>query len=764
MKYDFSGYVTKNDLVCSDGRIIRRGAFKDCDGDTVPLVWQHGHDNIDNVLGHVMLENRDDGVYGYGFFNDTPHGQSAKTMVQHGDLKAMSIYANRLRQEGTSPKEVLHGFIREVSLVLTGANPGAKIDNVVLAHGNWYEDEEEGYIYNGFNVIAHADDEDEEDKEKPEDKTEDAEDESEETETEASEEEDEKPAKEGEGKSIAEIVEKMSDDKKNVLYYLVGLAADGMEIDAVDNNATKDADETDDVAEHADNEGKSSEKTVQDVLNSFTEDEKTALYYLVGVAKEDYEKNQKSDDSDKDDDKEDDAAKQYDLDEAIAHADGGVNKTIQEVVDGMPEVKRQAMFYAMGLAQNGDQNEIEPSEEHDEMLRVISTFNDDEQKVLYYLVGVALEDANAAKQSGLNTDEGDATMKHNVFDTTEGMDSENVLSHAEVEAIFEDAKRTGSLREATLQHGITNIDYMFPDAQNITGVPEFVGRQMEWVSAVMNGVAHTPFARVRSLFANITEDEARAKGYVKGNEKTDEVFSMLKRETLPQTVYKKQSLDRDDVVDIVDFDVVAWLKTEMRMLLDEEVARGILVGDGRSASSPDKIKETSIRPIWKDEDFYAIKAAVTVTGSETEDEIAKAFIKQAVRARKNYKGSGSPTLFITEDMLTTMLLLENTLGERLYKTEAELATAMRVTNIVSVPVMENQSYTAENKVHTLAGIIVNLKDYNVGADRGGAVSLFDDFDIDYNKQKYLIETRISGALTKPYSAICLETVSDKANG
>ena len=381
---------------------------------------------------------------------------------------------------------------------------------------------------------------------------------------------------------------------------------------------------------------------------------------------------------------------------------------------------------------------------------VFDTLTEEQKNVVYALIGQALE------ANGDDTDEEDGKMKHNVFDTDD-TEMGNVLSHAAMETIINDGKRYGSLKESFLAHaedyGIDNIDYLFPEAQTMNNPPEFIQRDMGWVSAVMNGVHHTPFSRIKSVFADITEDEARARGYMKGKLKKEEVFSLMKRTTTPTTIYKKQKLDRDDVVDITDFDVVAWLKSEMRMMLDEEIARAILIGDGRLSSSDDKINEQNIRPIYNDAELYTIQAKVTVASTATSDDKARAIIKAAVKARKDYKGSGNPTFFTTEDFLTDALLLEDTMGHRMYKTAAEVASAMRVSNIVTVPVMEGQKGVDGGD---LIGVIVNLNDYNVGADKGGAVNMFDDFDIDYNQQKYLIETRCSGALTKPKSAIALE--------
>ena len=579
-RFDFSGWATRNNLKCSDGRTIRKDAFKDNNGQKVPLVWNHQHNEPFNVLGHALLENREEGVYAYCAFNDTEAGQNAKRLVEHGDVSALSIYANQLKQNGG---DVIHGSIREVSLVLAGANPGAFIDSVIC-HGE--ESEEEAIIYTGEDIsLSHAAYGEKEKEDKP-----------------------------------------MEDPKK-------------MEK----------------------SEKPEGEKTVKDVFDTLTEEQKTVVYALIGQALEEKD---------------------------------------------------------------------EPDDYEDE---------DDEE---------------------------DNNMKHNVFDQDETMQG-NVLSHSDMEEIFSDAKRTGSLKESFLAHkanvtyGIDAIDTLFPEPKSMNTPPEFIKRDTNWVAGVINGVHHTPFSRIKSMFANITEDEARAKGYIKGKLKKEEVFTLLKRTTTPTTIYKKQKLDRDDIIDITDFDVVAWIKSEMRMMLDEEIARAILVGDGRLTSDDDHINEANIRPIWKDDDLYTIKTKITVAAAATDDDKAKAVIKAAVKSRKNYKGSGNPVLYTTEDFLTNCLLLEDTQGYRLYKSEQDVATAMRVSRIVTVPVMENLTRTdSESKERTLVGIIVNLNDYNVGADKGGAVNMFDDFDIDYNQQKYLMETRCSGALIKPYSAIALEMVTE----
>jgi HK97 family phage prohead protease len=567
--FDFSGWATRNNLKCSDGRTILKDAFKHNDGQTVPLVWNHQHNEPENILGHAKLENRDEGVYAYCVFNDSETGKNAKLLVQHGDVSALSIYANRLKQQGPN---VLHGEIREVSLVLAGANPGAFIDDV-MSHGE--QSQEEAIIYTGEELSLHH-------------------------------------------ASTTKEPEKKEEGDKTVA-----------------DSKTED------------------EKTVADVFNTLNEEQKTVVYAMI----------------------------------------------------------------AQALDESGD-----GAAEHSE-------------------------------------EEGDNTMKHNVFDN-EDAQKQDTLSHSEMQAVIADAKRYGSLRESFIQHGITNIDYLFPDAQNVNATPDFIKRETGWVDQVMRSVHHTPFSRIKSMHADITADEARAKGYIKGNLKVDEVFSLLKRTTTPTTVYKKQKLDRDDVVDITDFDVVAWMKSEMRTMLDEEIARAVLVGDGRLAASDDKINELNIRPVWTDADLYTVKTSITVAADATADDKAKAFIRAAIKARKNYKGSGDPTLYTTEDVLTDCLLIEDTTGRVIYDSITKLATAMRVKEIITVPVMEGRTRTdaGDSKVHTLMGIIINLTDYNIGADKGGAVNMFDDFDIDYNAQKYLIETRCSGALTKPYSAIAIESV------
>lgn len=561
MKYDFSGWATKNNLKCSDGRTILKDAFKENDGQKVPLVWNHQHNDPNNVLGHALLENRNDGVYAYCAFNDTEAGQQAKQLVEHGDVASLSIYANKLKQRGN---DVVHGVIREVSLVLAGANPGAFID-VVMSHGE-----------------------------------------------------------DSEGDGVISMMEDIS-----------------LSNGEIDDNTISHAEENKEDKKVAED---SKDMTIKQIIDTMTEDQKNAMYYLIGKA-------------------------------------------------------------------------IEGDDENDEG--------------------------------------GDKNMKHNVFDQTEDT-QENTLSHDAMNTIISDAKRYGSLKESFLAHaqeyGIENIDYLFPEAETLNKTPEFIKRDTGWVSKVMNGVHHTPFSRIKSMFADITEDDARAKGYIKGNLKKEEVFSLLKRTTTPTTIYKKQKLDRDDVIDITDFDVVAWLKTEMRMMLDEEIARAILIGDGRLSSSDDKINEQNIRPIVSDADLYTIKTKITIAANATSDDKAKAFIRSVIKSRKNYKGSGEPTLYTTEDLVTDCLLLEDNTGRVIYDSLEKLKNVLRVKEIVTVPVMEGLKDAEGNDV---LAIVVNLADYNVGADKGGAINMFDDFDIDYNQQKYLIETRCSGALTKPYSAIAI---------
>ena len=591
-KFDFSGWATRNDLKCADGRTIRRDAFKDNDKATVPLVWEHQHNAPNNVLGHAMLENREEGVYAFGKFNDTLSGRNAKELVGNGDIVALSIYANQLKQNGA---DVMHGCIREVSLVLAGANPGAYIDNVISHSGESMD--EEAVIYSGEDIeLSHSESE--------------------------------------------EIEDSLIDEEVEDV------------VERADKNKTSESDPY------------GPDATVADVIASLDPTQKDVFYAMMGTA----------------------------LIQGAANAEATATTTTTET-----------------------------------------------------------------KTEGENKD-----MKHNVFETDAATGQQKVLSHSEQEEILKEAKRLGSFKEAIIAHSVTDVDFLFPDATNMDNQPPFITRDMGWVSVVMNGTHHSPFSRIKSIFADLTEDEARARGYIKGKLKKEEVFTLLKRTTVPTTIYKKQKLDRDDVVDITDFDVVSWMRSEMRMMLDEEIARSILVGDGRLSSSDDKINESNIRPIWTDDDLYTIHQKFEVADGATDDTKTDAFITETVKARKNYKGSGSPVMFMTEEMLTNCRLLKDKNGRFIYNSDTDLASALRVSKIVTVPVMEGLTRVVDTKTYNLLGIVVNLADYNVGADKGGQVNMFDDFDIDYNAQKYLIETRCSGALIRPYSAMVIECHDDRA--
>lgn len=626
MEYDFGGYVTKNDLLCADGRTIRKNAFKPQNGAKVPLVWMHQRNDPSNVIGHIVLENRDDGVYGYGKFNNSDFGRKAKHLVEHGDIDAMSIYANQLVQKGGN---VTHGMIREVSLVIAGANSGALIDNPIVQHsddGQEYEDTTQAIIHSGFLIclddvsyepeVEHSDD----------------------------------------GKSNKKPV-KMEDD------------SDDNEEAAGNNEDNSDAED------ESDNEG---------------EDEDM------------------------------DPKKKKTNTKPIEHADKSDDdeETVQDVYDSMTDKQKKVVAYMIGAA--------------------LSEQEDDE-----------------AEQSDMK---GEDFMPRNVFDqenTLEMTDKTPALSHAQIEAIFEDAKKCGSLKESCLAHaqeyGIENIDILFPDARAVANEPYMIQRDQEWVAGVLSGTKHVPFANVKSLAADITADEARAKGYVKGTLKKEEVVKLLKRVTTPTTIYKKQKLDRDDILDITDFNIVAWLKAEMRVMLNEEIARAILVSDGREIDDEDKIDEEHIRPIWKDADMYAHH--ITLPADMTDEELPE----QILMAQEAYKGSGSPSMYTTSGLQLKMLLLKDKIGRRLYNTATELASAIDVNQIVKIPVMENLTRVNEDgKTVKLLAILVNLTDYVIGTNRGGEINNFDDFDIDYNQYKYLMETRMSGALVKPKSAVVIE--------
>ena len=635
--WDFSGWATRNDILCSDGRTIRHGAFSGDHGKTVPLVWNHRHDDANEVLGHALLEERPEGIYAYCSFNGTERGQNAKELVQHGDIVALSIFANQLKQRGG---DVLHGAIKEVSLVLAGANKGALIDSV-MEHGEESDDEAEiQFVGYGDIELFHAEGEDMEDEKYFAHAGE--------------EEEKEAESAGGEEETVQDVYDSMSDKQKKVVSFLVG-------------------------------------KAVEDAKGGSSEG---------GEVKH-------ADDDQNDDDSEDE----------------GGEETVQDVYDSM---------------------------------------NEKQKKVVAFLVGKAVEDKADSNEGGSED------MKHNVFAGEEN--TQNVLSHAEFQEIkkvgrqmgslraaFEQAENEGIIEHADGDYGVVNLDYLFPEAKTINTTPEFIQRDMDWVQKVLGATHHTPFSRVKSIFADITEDEARARGYIKGKLKKEEVFSLLKRTTDPQTIYKKQKLDKDDIDDITDMNIVAWIKAEMQMMLKEEIARAILIGDGRLASSDDKIQESHIRPVYNDADLFTVKVPVVVPSNADEDVIAKALIKAMVKSRKQYKGSGNPTFFTTDDYLTDALLLEDGIGHRLYDSEAKVATAMRVKEIVPVEVMEGKTIEIDEegtkKTYPLIGTYVNLSDYNVGTNGGAKTDFFDDFDIDFNQYKYLYETRMSGALIKPFSAV-----------
>lgn len=586
--FDFSGYATRVDLKCSDGAIIREDAFKHQNGETVPLVWQHLHNGPENILGHAMLEHRKDGVYAYASFNDSEQGRNAKELVRHGDVKALSIYANKLVRRGV---DVLHGAIREVSLVLSGANPGAYIDNVVIAHGDSYEtSEDEAIIYTGLSFEIQA-----------------------------------------------ETIEHADDSKEPDM----------------------------------------AEKTVGDIFETLTEEQKNVVYYMIG--------------------------------EALSEA-------------GADDEAEHSAFY-----------------ENDDYI----SHNDGEETI---------------------------TMTRNVFESLAHgtpMDEGLTLSHSDIKSIFADGERKNSLKEAVIAHattyGIENIDMLFPDAKTIGDRPEFIKRRTEWVASVLTDTHHSPFSRIKTILADITEDDARAKGYIKASMKKEEWFTLAKRVTTPQTVYKKQKLDRNDILDITDFDVVIWVKEEMRLMLDEEIAAAALVGDGRSAGDPDKIKSPSpnadgegIRAIALDASYYAYKVEWAAADA---DDIP--FVDRVMTSLVDYTGSGSPKLYTSPQILAGLLVERDTLGRRMYSSRAELATAMGVSAIVDIPasILARANFQttagAVTTTHSLKGIVANLRDYTFGSDAGGKTTLFDDFDIDFNQQKYLLEARLSGTLTKPFSAATL---------
>lgn len=590
MQPDFSGYATKANIKCSDGRTILPDAFKDCDGNTVPLVWQHGHNNVDNVLGHAKLENRDDGVYAYGFFNESDAAKNAMQAVKHKDVTSMSIYANQLQQDGGN---VRHGVIREVSLVLSGANPEARIDNVYIKHSDGYREEleDEAVIYSG--ELMH------------------------------------------------------SDQSGNV-------------------EPKKEENKSEDTEESSDNK----EETIQDVLDSMTPKQLEVTEYLVGLAASEETENTEEENNQSDDKS----------DQSAQHSD--------------------------------------------------------------------------------TTPKGD-TMNRNVFENNGSVakkvkGSDNVLSHSEIKSIFEDAQNnTKSLHQSIIAHaeskgyGVDNIEFLFPEAKTLQDTPEFISRQMEWVNDVLSGAKKVPFSRIKTIYADITHDEARAKGYITGNMKKEEYFGLAKRETHPTTIYKKQKLDRDDIIDVTTMDIVAWLWAEMRIMLNEEIARAILFGDGRDVDDEDKIDEKKIRPIATDHEFFTHKIFVK------KDIKAEEMVEAVIRAKKYYKGSGNLTLFTSEDLVTEMLLEKDQLGRRLYADEGALRSALRVNKIVTTDILDPDTMDPESRIAGLRAILVNMNDYVIGTDKGGEITRFDDFDIDYNQYKYLLEGRMSGSLTKRKSAIAI---------
>ena len=637
---DFSGWATKNGLKCSDGRTIIGGAFKHQDKMKVPLVWQHQHNDPTNVLGYAILSHREEGVYAHAFFNNSSKAIEAKEAVRHGDVESLSIYANKLKEQN---KNVLHGDIKEVSLVLSGANPGALIDNVYIRHGDSVEalDGEAIMYFDQGIELAHSDSDDPD-----EDEVADV--------------------------DVQEFLEELDEDQKEVVHSLLHSALTGTESEL-------------------------DPEQVQAISHSFDEDQEAIFQALIGDALEHAETNNEEGD---------------DMSN-LAHAEKG--KTVKDV---------------------------------------LNTFSEEQENVLYFLIGQAVEDAkkgSSAEHSDFDTDfishaiqEGFANMPR-VFETAESKTEGATLSHDQLSTIFAAAKKSDSLKETFLEHagtfGIDDINLLFPDAKAISSTPEFISRRMEWVTEVLTGTKHSPFARIKTVHADITADEARARGYVKGNLKKEEVFKLLRRITEPTTIYKKQKLDRDDIIDITDLDVVAYIKGEMRIMLDEEIATAILVGDGRDVASEDKINEERLRPIATDDDMYAHK--VTLASNST----VQQKMDQIVRARAAYKGSGSPVMFTTLGFITDMLLERDRQGRKLYSTRADIAAELQVSKIVDVETLERHP--------EVVGIIVNLIDYTVGADKGGAIAMFDDFDIDYNQHKYLIETRISGALTKAKSAIVI---------
>ena len=665
MGYDFSGYATRNNIRCSDGRTIMKDAFADDNGATVPLVYMHDHSGIDNVLGHAKLENREDGVYCYGSFNGSPQGKTAKELVKHGDIKGLSIYANHLTQQGGN---VLHGQIREVSLVLAGANPGAFIDNVSIQHGDEvYPLDDEAVIgYSDDNPIKLVHSEESSEKKKPKD--------------------DDKSKSDESDNDESEDKESDSDESEDR--------------ESKDHKKNK---ETSVELEYADN---ATGKTVADVWNTFTEKEKNVVYAIIGSM----------------------SAKG-----SMAQADQDANDT----------------------SSNSDSEETVED--------IFNAMSDEKKDVAYAIIGMAAEASSDEENDNNNashSEEEGEIMHQNAFE--QGGTEEETLSHAEQMDFMAQAKELGSFRdynEAALAHeqsyGIKNIDVLFPDAKMVNGAePYLYKRDTAWVQTVLSGTRHTPFAKIKTAYADLTPEEARAKGFTldrdNNHRKMDEVFSVYKRETTPQTVYKKQKLDRDDEIDITDFSVVNFLWNEMRVMLNEEIARDILIGDGRTANAEDHVNPTHIRPIAFDDDLYTIKVTAPADADMTT-------LVDLIRTSKvGYQGSGMPTLFIAPSLHGNLMVQRDKMGRRLYDTDASLAAAMGMAAIVEVPVMENLKASTDANANSILAIAVNLRDYTVGTNKGGEISSFEDFDIDFNQHKYLLESRLSGALTMPKSAIVIE--------
>lgn len=704
--FDFDGWATKNNIKCADGRTIMHNAFIVNDGMTVPLVWNHRHDTTSAVLGHCLLENRDEGVYCYGSFNNTQAAKDAKEQLQHGDITSLSIYANNLVQKGS---DVLHGVIREVSLVLAGSNPGAFIESV-LQHGMPIDEEdEEGLIYSGENIVlSHSlENVKKKDDEKEDDKEDDKEVEVKKEETKEVEVKKDEPKEEKESETKEVEVKKKESEEKEVKEELKKEDNKKSENDdKSEENKTDESEEDEDtkkskktnggsvMAHSAEGTGEKQEKTIEEIINTMNDEQKDAMYAMIGAAVESVENGGNDEDSDEEDEK-------------MKH----------NLFDTDSNVEENYLQHSM-------------------------------------ILGGILEDAKKKHAGSLRdmiTDAmADGTLSHAI--PTDGMD---VYGRGEWRDNIPQGRPT--------VYGFNDPEALYPDPKAFSNVPEWIQRNQDWVTMLLGGVHRSPFSRIKSVFANITEDEARAKGYIKTHQKKEEIFSLLKRVTLPTTIYKKQRMDKDDVDDITDFDVVAWIKGEMRIMLNEEIARAILIGDGRDASSDDKVREDCIRPIASDVDLFTIKTPVAVAHGATGAEKADEFIDAVVRARVDYRGSGTPTLFTTEEWVTEMLLLKDGIGHRLYKTEAELATALRVSKIVTVEVMKNATIGIPQSVGTgtatitvdkpLLAIIVNPIDYNVGNDKGSAIDTFDDFDIDFNQYKWLMETRMSGCLVRPFSAI-----------